>query len=64
MLELDIKDIHELEKRIEEAIDFCTDRIDSANANGDNGEDHRYRNCRSVLRKYKEFMASKRFYPD
>ena len=58
MLELDIKDIHALEKRIDEAIDFCTDRI--ANASGDDREVHRYSNYRAVLRKYKEFMASKK----
>ena len=59
MKELGIVDIHDLEERIDEAIDFCTKGIESAKKNGDEKKKKIYNDCRSALRKYKDFMSAK-----
>ena len=56
MDELSISDIHELETRIDEAIDFCTDEMNVAKTNGDKKREDYYRNHRCALNKYKCFM--------
>jgi site-specific recombinase XerD len=58
--ELKITDILDLEKRIDEAIDFCTKGIENAKKFGDEKKKKTYNDCRSALRKYKEFMESKK----
>ena len=63
MKELGIVDILDLEKRIDEAIDFCTEGIDFAKTIGDAKKKKMYNNYRSALRKYKEFMGSKKILP-
>ena len=63
MVELDIKDIYELEKQINDVIDFCTTEIDSAKKSGDNKRAKLYTDRRAALRKYKEFMNSKKILP-
>ena len=50
----------ELEKHIDEAIDFCTKEIESGKKSGDEKKKKTYNNCRSALRKYKDFMESKK----
>ena len=60
MKELKISDVFELEKRIEEAIDFCTKEKDAAQKSGDEKRKKTYNNCRSALRKYKDYLESKK----
>ena len=59
MRELQITDILDLEKHIDEAIDFCTNGIESAKKVGDEKKKKVYNDCRSGLRKYKDFMEAK-----
>ena len=56
MNELGIKDLNELEQRIYEAIDYCSNEIGMAKKRGDAKKAKKYRDCRSALRKYKDFM--------
>ena len=60
MKELVISDILDLEKRIDEAIDFCTKGIETAKKIQDEKKKKMYNNCRSALRKYKDFMEAKK----
>ena len=60
MKELKIADNLDLEKCIDEAIDFCTKEIESGKKSGDEKKKKTYNNCRSALRKYKDFMVSKK----
>lgn len=60
MKELKIHDIASLEKYIDEAIDYCTRGKDQAKKNGDSKKEKLYNDCRSALRKYKDFMDFKK----
>ena len=60
MKELGITDLIDLEKRIDEAIVFCTEGIESAKKSGDEKKKKTYNNCRSALRKYKDFMGARK----
>ncbi len=60
MKELKIADDLDLANRINEAIDFCTKAIEAAKKSGDAKKKKTYTNCRSALRKYKDFMESKK----
>lgn len=59
MKEMQIVNMQDLEKHIDEAIDFCTKAKDAAQKNGDQKKKKTYSDCRSALRKYKDFMLAK-----
>ena len=63
MRELSVADICELEARIDEMIVYCTNEMTSAKKSGDKRREKYYSNYRSALRKYKEFMDSKKIAP-
>ena len=63
MNDLGIKDINELEQRIREAIDYCCNEIGIAKKLGDAKKAKKYRDCRSALRKYQDYMDSKEILP-
>ena len=63
MNELNIKDVAEFGVRIDEAEDYCKNKIDIARANGDIKTEKRYRDCRSAIRKYKEFIEYSKAQP-
>ena len=56
MAELGIKDVDAFDKRINEAIDFCSDNIELASASGDKKKEKTYRDYRSAVKKYKDFL--------
>jgi hypothetical protein len=58
MRELEFSDILDLEKHIDEAIDFCTKGIESAKKVGNEKKKKVYNDCRSALRKYKDYMEA------
>ena len=59
MDELSISEVHELETRIDEAIDFCTTEMDVSQKGGDAKRSKYYSNHRSALNKYKEFLKAR-----
>ena len=63
MKELNIENIVELQARIDEAILYCTNEKDLAKKNGDGKREKIYNDCRSALRKYKDFMNFKKISP-
>jgi CRISPR/Cas system Type II protein with McrA/HNH and RuvC-like nuclease domain len=63
MKELKIFDITSLEKCIDDVIDYCTREKDQAKKNGDSKKEKLYNDCRSALRKYKDFMNFKKISP-
>ena len=60
MNELGIKDLSELEQRIYETIDYCSNEIGMAKKSSDAKKAKKYRDCRAALRKYKNYMESKK----
>ena len=63
MRELGIETVSELQVRIDEAIDYCTNEMNLAEKTADAKRKKGYIDCRSALRKYKEFMDSKKILP-
>jgi hypothetical protein len=63
MKELSIATICELESRIDEMIDYCVNEMELAKKSGDRQRKKDHSNYRSALRKYKEFMDSKKILP-
>ena len=61
MKEMNITDVDGLEKRIDEAIDYCTNEISVANKNNNKEKKKDYSNYRSALRKYKVYLTEKSF---
>ena len=60
MVELGIKDLNELEQRIYETIDYCSNEIGMAKKSNDAKKAKKYSDCRAALKKYKDFMDSKK----
>lgn len=59
MNELEIRFIDELEQRIEDAINYCTDKIENSVELKSKKLMKKYSDCRSALRKYQDFLLSK-----
>lgn len=57
--ELGIQDAQELDQRIEEAIDYCTKEKETAKKCGDGKREKHYNDCRSALKKYKDFIETR-----
>ena len=59
MEELELDKLIDFELRLDYAIDYCTDKLDEAKKSNDFKRKKKYNDCRSALRKYKEFLSHK-----
>lgn len=59
MNELEIRFIDELEQRIEDAINYCTDKIENSVELKSKKLMKKYSDCRSALKKYSDFLLHK-----
>ncbi len=59
MKQMGIHSVDELDARIDEAIDRCTEEIDSAKMRGDKNGKKNYSDYRSALKKYKDYLDGK-----
>lgn len=57
MEELEIKDLKTFQNQMDIAEAHCTDKMDQAKKTGDKKTEKRYRDYRSAIRKYKDFLA-------
>ncbi len=59
MKEMGISSVDELDARVDEAIEHCTNEINSAKMRGDKTVKRNYSNYRSALKKYKAYLEAK-----
>jgi hypothetical protein len=57
--ELEMSDLHELEREINRAIDVCSTRREDAKNSGDKKRVKNYSDLRSALKKYKDFIEAR-----
>ena len=57
--ELEMKDIYELERTIDRAIDYCTKERDNAKNSKDKKRAKKYSDIRSAIKKYRDFIEGR-----